>query len=146
MAEIISEIRSVLRPGAKQLIKGGLVVTNALSGLATETREEMRRLVMEAKSELKESQTSRTLKAQVEAEGLWHRVIKAGHAVRDAASRMVSTANEALVTLVAWFASESKAKAQQQVQKGEEALEHLGKDLAKEESVNVVETLLLLVA
>ena len=146
MAEIISEVGSELRSAAKQLIKGGLVVSKALSGFAAETGEQFKGLVMEARTELREPHASRSAEAEIEAGGLRDHMIKAGHAVCDAASNMASRANEALAALVALIAGESKEKAQRQVEKDEEALKHLGKRLAEVEAINVIETLILVAA
>lgn len=49
---IVSGIASALRPLAKEVIKGGLVVYNAVSGLVAETGEQFSDLVAEAKAEL----------------------------------------------------------------------------------------------
>ena len=52
-----SGIGSIFRPIAKELIKGGIVVADAVSELASETGEKFKDLLAEAKSELEKSQT-----------------------------------------------------------------------------------------
>jgi len=52
-----SGIGSLLRPIAKELIKGGIVVADAVTELASETGEKFKDLLAEAKSELEQSQT-----------------------------------------------------------------------------------------
>ncbi len=49
---IVSGIASALRPLAKEVIKGGLIVYNAVSGLIAETSEQFSDLVAEAKAEI----------------------------------------------------------------------------------------------
>jgi hypothetical protein len=51
-----SGIGSLLRPLAKELIKGGIVVADAVSELASETGEKFKDLLAEAKSELEQAQ------------------------------------------------------------------------------------------
>jgi len=54
---IVSGIGSIIRPIAKELIKGGIVVGEAVSELASETGEKFKDLLAEAKSELETSKT-----------------------------------------------------------------------------------------
>ncbi|WP_447973949.1 DUF5132 domain-containing protein [Nitrospira sp. Kam-Ns4a] len=49
---IVPGIASALRPLAKEVIKGGLIVYNAVSGLIAETSEQFSDLVAEAKAEI----------------------------------------------------------------------------------------------
>jgi hypothetical protein len=51
-----SGIGAIFRPLAKELIKGGIVVADAVSELASETGEKFKDLLAEAKSELEQSQ------------------------------------------------------------------------------------------
>jgi uncharacterized protein DUF5132 len=51
-----SVIGAIFRPIAKELIKGGIVVADAVSELASETGEKFKDLLAEAKSELEQSQ------------------------------------------------------------------------------------------
>ena len=53
---IVSGIEAVFRPIAKELIKGGIVVADAVSELTAETGEKFKDLLAEAKSELEKSQ------------------------------------------------------------------------------------------
>ena len=66
MERIVSGIGSILRPIAKELIKGGIVLADNVSELASETGEKFRDLLAEAKSELETSktQTQETDKAE----------------------------------------------------------------------------------
>jgi hypothetical protein len=57
MERIISGIGSIFRPIAKELIKGGIVVADSVSEFASETGEQFKDLLAEAKSELEKSQT-----------------------------------------------------------------------------------------
>ncbi len=57
MERIISGIGSIFRPIAKELIKGGIVVADAVSEYASETGEKFKDLLAEAKSELEKPQT-----------------------------------------------------------------------------------------
>jgi len=61
---IVAGIGSIFRPIAKELIKGGIVVGEAVSELASETGEKFKDLLAEAKSELEkpESQGQETNK------------------------------------------------------------------------------------
>jgi ribosomal protein S19E (S16A) len=61
---IVSGIGAIFRPIAKELIKGGIVVGEAVSELASETGEKFKDLLAEAKSELEkpESQGQETNK------------------------------------------------------------------------------------
>jgi len=54
---IVSGIGSIFRPIAKELIKGGIVLADNVSGLASETGEKFKDLLAEAKSELEKSKT-----------------------------------------------------------------------------------------
>jgi ribosomal protein S19E (S16A) len=54
---IVSGIGSIFRPIVKELIKGGIVLGDAVSELASETGEKFKDLLAEAKSELEKSQT-----------------------------------------------------------------------------------------
>ena len=56
MAQIMAGIRAALRPMAKELIKGGLVALDAVSGIVAETGEQIKDLVAEAKAELAQSE------------------------------------------------------------------------------------------
>ena len=57
MERIVSGIGSIFRPIAKELIKGGIVVADSFSEFASETGEQFKDLLAEAKSELEKSQT-----------------------------------------------------------------------------------------
>ena len=57
MERIVSGIGSIIRPIAKELIKGGIVVADSVSEFASETGEKFKDLLAEAKSELEKSQT-----------------------------------------------------------------------------------------
>jgi uncharacterized protein DUF5132 len=57
MERIVSGIGSILRPIAKELIKGGIVLADNVSELASETGEKFKDLLAEAKSELETSKT-----------------------------------------------------------------------------------------
>ena len=57
MERIVSGIGSIFRPIFKELIKGGIVVAGAASEFASETGEQFKDLLAEAKSELETSQT-----------------------------------------------------------------------------------------
>lgn len=57
MERIVSGIGAIFRPIAKELIKGGIVVGDAVSELASETGEKFKDLLAEAKSELETSKT-----------------------------------------------------------------------------------------
>ena len=56
MERIVSGIGSVFRPIAKELIKGGIVVADAVSEFVCETGEQFKDLLAEAKAELEKSQ------------------------------------------------------------------------------------------
>lgn len=56
MERIVSGIGSMFRPIVKELIKGGIVVADAASEFASETGEQFKDLLAEAKSELAQSQ------------------------------------------------------------------------------------------
>lgn len=56
MERIVSGIGSIFRPIAKELIKGGIVVADAVSEFASETGEQFKDLLAEAKAELEKSQ------------------------------------------------------------------------------------------
>jgi hypothetical protein len=49
---IVSGIGSIFRPIVKELIKGGIVVADAVSELASEAGEQFKDLLAEAKAEL----------------------------------------------------------------------------------------------
>ena len=55
MERIVSGIGSIFRPIAKELIKGGIVVADAVSEFASEAGEQFKDLLAEAKSELEKS-------------------------------------------------------------------------------------------
>lgn len=55
MERIISGIGAIFRPIAKELIKGGIVLADAVSEYASETGEQFKDLVAEAKAELEKS-------------------------------------------------------------------------------------------
>ena len=52
MERIVSGIGSIIRPIAKELIKGGIVLADAVSEFASETGEQFKDLLAEAKAEL----------------------------------------------------------------------------------------------
>jgi Protein of unknown function (DUF5132) len=56
MERIVSGIGSIFRPIAKELIKGGIVVADTVSEFASETGEQFKDLLAEAKSESEKSQ------------------------------------------------------------------------------------------
>lgn len=56
MERIVSGIGAIFRPIAKELIKGGIVVADAVSEFASETSEQFKDLLAEAKAELEKSQ------------------------------------------------------------------------------------------
>lgn len=58
MADILSGIGSALRPLAKELIKGGIYLFDAASELASESGEQLKDLVAEAKADLAKSQNN----------------------------------------------------------------------------------------
>ncbi|HEX4968768.1 MAG TPA: DUF5132 domain-containing protein [Nitrospiraceae bacterium] len=57
MDRIASGVGSILRPIAKELIKGGIVLADTVSELASETGEKFKDLLAEAKSEMETSKT-----------------------------------------------------------------------------------------
>jgi len=57
MDRIASGVGSILRPLAKELIKGGIVLADTVSELASETGEKFKDLLAEAKSEMETSKT-----------------------------------------------------------------------------------------
>jgi len=57
MERIVSGIGSILRPIAKELIKGGIVLADNVAELASETGEKFKDLLAEAKSELETSKS-----------------------------------------------------------------------------------------
>lgn len=57
MERIVSGIGSILRPIAKELIKGGIILADNVSELTSETGEKFKDLLAEAKSELETSKT-----------------------------------------------------------------------------------------
>lgn len=56
MERIVSGIGAIFRPIAKELIKGGIVVADAVSEFASETSEQIKDLFAEAKAEMEKSQ------------------------------------------------------------------------------------------
>jgi hypothetical protein len=155
MVSIISGIGSTLRSAAKLGIKGGMAATDAVRGLAADTGNEFKTLVTEARTELTQSRLSKTttLPAQpAESQGLCHGIVSTGQSIwaatTGAAASVVTMANEGIATVVAWFYGESKEKAEQQVEKKEERVRHfareVGRDLASDECVKVIETVILL--
>ena len=56
MERIVSGIGSIFRPIVKELIKGGIVLADAVSEFVSETGEQFKDLLAEAKSELEQSQ------------------------------------------------------------------------------------------
>ncbi len=57
MERIVSGVGAILRPIAKELIKGGIVLADNVAELASETGEKFKDLLAEAKSELETSKT-----------------------------------------------------------------------------------------
>lgn len=57
MERIISGIGAIFRPIAKELIKGGIVLADAVSEYASEAGEQFKDLVAEAKAELEKSKS-----------------------------------------------------------------------------------------
>ncbi len=57
MERIISRIESIFRPTAKALIKGGIVVAGAVSEFASESGEQFKDLLAEAKAEVKKPES-----------------------------------------------------------------------------------------
>lgn len=57
MERIVSGIGAIFRPIAKELIKGGIVLADAVSELAAETGEQFKDLFAEAKAELEKSKS-----------------------------------------------------------------------------------------
>lgn len=55
MERIISGIGAIFRPIAKEVIKGGIVLADAVSELVSETGEQFKDLLAEAKAELEKS-------------------------------------------------------------------------------------------
>jgi hypothetical protein len=146
MAEIISGIGSALRPAAKEIVKRGLRITRSVSEFTATAGEQIKGLVTEARMELREPQASKGENTESEAAGLCNHLVNAWHIVWNSASSMLSTANAALVDLVARFTGESEQEAQHQVKKDERVLKHLGESLTKEECAEVIETLILMAA
>jgi len=62
MDRIASGVGSILRPIAKELIKGGIVLADTVSELASETGEKFKDLLAEAKSEMETSKAQATNK------------------------------------------------------------------------------------
>lgn len=58
MADIVSGIGSALRPLAKELIKGGIQLFDAASELVSESGEQFKDLVAEAKADLAKTQNN----------------------------------------------------------------------------------------
>jgi len=69
MERVVSGIGSILRPIAKELIKGGIVVGDAVSEFASETGEKFKDLLAEAKSELEKPQTQEQETNKTEGKG-----------------------------------------------------------------------------
>jgi len=141
--EILSHIGLGLRGTAKQVIKGGLVLTNAVSGFTTEAGADFKDLVREARTEVNARHQAQINQPKIASEGLYDRLVKAGHSLWEAGLKMAAAANAGIVTMVAWCRGESKEKAEKQVDKAEESVEHFAKDLTQEEGINVIETMLL---
>lgn len=59
MERIVSGIGAIFRPIAKELIKGGIVLADAVSEFASETGEQFKDLLAEAKAELEKSQNQK---------------------------------------------------------------------------------------
>ncbi|MDF0673593.1 MAG: DUF5132 domain-containing protein [Nitrospira sp.] len=57
MERIISGIGAIFRPIAKELIKGGIVLADAASELVSETGEQFKDLLAEAKADLEKSKS-----------------------------------------------------------------------------------------
>lgn len=57
MERIVSGIGAIFRPIAKELIKGGIVLADAVSELASETGEQFKDLLAEAKADLEKSKS-----------------------------------------------------------------------------------------
>jgi len=66
---IVSGIEAVFRPIAKELIKGGIVVVDAVSEMAAETGDQFKDLLAEAKSELERSQSHAQVMNRTEGTG-----------------------------------------------------------------------------
>jgi hypothetical protein len=60
MERIISGIESIFRPTAKALIKGGIVLADALSEFASESGGQFKDLLAEAKTELEKPDSHET--------------------------------------------------------------------------------------
>jgi Protein of unknown function (DUF5132) len=54
---IVSGIGAIFRPIAKELIKGGIVVADAVSEFASEAGEQLKDLLAEAKAEMEKSKS-----------------------------------------------------------------------------------------
>lgn len=59
MERIVSGIGAIFRPIAKELIKGGIVLADAVSEFAAETGEQFKDLLAEAKAELEKLQNQK---------------------------------------------------------------------------------------
>lgn len=59
MERIVSGIGAIFRPIAKELIKGGIVLADAVSEFASETGEQFKDLLAEAKAELEKLQNQK---------------------------------------------------------------------------------------
>ena len=57
MERILSGLGSIMRPIAKELIKGGIVVADAVSELVAETGEQFKDLLAEAKAEMEKPES-----------------------------------------------------------------------------------------
>ena len=66
MERIVSGIGAIFRPIAKELIKGGIVLVDAVSEFASETGEQLKDLVAEAKAEMENSKNQAKEPAQTE--------------------------------------------------------------------------------
>lgn len=57
MERIVSGIGAIFRPIAKELIKGGIILAEAVSEFASETGEQFKDLLAEAKAEMEKSKS-----------------------------------------------------------------------------------------
>ncbi|MEP6932990.1 MAG: DUF5132 domain-containing protein [Nitrospirota bacterium] len=69
MERIVSGIGSIFRPIFKELIKGGILVSDAASEFAAETGEQFKDLLAEAKSEMEKPQTQGKKKDKTDGKG-----------------------------------------------------------------------------
>lgn len=140
---ILSQIGLVLRGTAKGAIKGGIILTNTVSGFAAAAGKELNGLLSEARTEVNSIYAARSTQSKIESEGLRGRLVRMGDAVRETGSKMASTVNAELAAVIALCTGESKEKAEKKVEKGEEFVERLGRELTEEESGHVIETVLV---